>query len=76
MLLFTAFKVLLLRYTGREVLVIGTPIGGRYEPEIESLICFLVKSLVLRTNLSGNPTFPELLQRVKQVVFDAHAHQF
>ncbi|HEX5223219.1 MAG TPA: amino acid adenylation domain-containing protein, partial [Verrucomicrobiae bacterium] len=75
LLLLTAFKVLVHRYTGREDLVIGTPIAGRSETETESLIGFFVRTLALRTDLSGNPIFRELLERVKQVVFDAHAHQ-
>ena len=75
LLLLTAFKAVINRYTGREDIVIGTPIAGRNETETESLIGFFVKTLALRTDLSGAPTVRELLQRVKQVVLDAHAHQ-
>ncbi|MBW4681349.1 MAG: amino acid adenylation domain-containing protein [Microcoleus vaginatus WJT46-NPBG5] len=73
--LLAAFQTLLYRYTGTEDIAIGSPIAGRNRSEIESLIGFFVNSLVLRTNLSGNPTFIELLSRVKEVALGAYAHQ-
>ncbi|MBD2041488.1 non-ribosomal peptide synthetase [Microcoleus sp. FACHB-672] len=73
--LLAAFQTLLYRYTGAEDIAIGSPIAGRNRSEIESLIGFFVNSLVLRTNLSGNPTFLELLSRVKEVALGAYAHQ-
>ncbi len=75
LLLLAAFKVLLHRYTQHEDLVIGSPVAGRNQIETEGLIGFFVKTLVLRTDLSGRPGFRDLLQRVKQVVLNAHANQ-
>ena len=75
MTLLAAFKVLLSRYTGQEDIVVGTPIAGRNRAEIEGLIGFFVNTLVLRTNLSGNPTFKELLSRVREVALGAYDHQ-
>jgi len=75
MLLLTAFKVLLHRYSHQEDIVVGTPIANRNRAEIEGLIGFFVNTLVLRTNLEGNPSFQELLQRVKKVTLGAYTHQ-
>ncbi len=73
--LLSAFKVLLYRYTQQEDIAIGSPIANRNHSEIEGLIGFFVNSLVLRTDLSGNPSFRELLSRVKEVALGAYAHQ-
>ena len=73
--LLAAFNAFLHRYTGQEDLVIGMPIANRNRTEIEGLIGFFVNTLVLRTNLSGNPTFRELLGRVREVALGAYAHQ-
>jgi amino acid adenylation domain-containing protein len=75
MFLLTAFEVLLYRYTGQEDVVVGSPIAGRNRTETEGLIGFFINSLVLRTDLSGNPTFRQLLARVRSVALDAYAHQ-
>ncbi|XHX79763.1 MAG: amino acid adenylation domain-containing protein [Stenomitos frigidus ULC029] len=75
MTLFAAFQVLLYRYTGQEDLAVGVPIANRNRSEIEGLIGFFVNSLVLRTNLAGNPTFRELLVQVREVALAAYAHQ-
>ena len=75
MTLLAAFKTLLLRYTGQEDVVVGTPIASRNRAEIEPLIGFFVNTLVLRTDLSGDPTFRELLGRVREVAVAAYAHQ-
>ena len=75
MTLLAAFQVLLHRYTGREDMVIGSPIAGRTRAETEGLIGFFVNTLVLRTDLSGNPTFQELLGRVRKVTLEAYEHQ-
>jgi len=75
MLLLAAFKALLSRYTEQSDIVIGSPIANRNRVELEGLIGFFVNSLALRTDLSGNPTFNEALQRVQQMCFDAFAHQ-
>ncbi|MBD2727826.1 amino acid adenylation domain-containing protein [Nostoc sp. FACHB-892] len=73
--LLAAFKVLLYRYTQQEDIAIGSPIANRNRSEIEGLIGFFVNSLVLRTDLSGNPTFRQLLSRVKDIALGAYAHQ-
>jgi amino acid adenylation domain-containing protein len=75
MTLLAAFDTLLYRYTGQSDIVIGSPIANRNRAEIENLIGFFVNTLVLRNDLSGNPTFRELLQRVREVSLDAYAHQ-
>lgn len=73
--LLAAFKTLLYRYTGQTDLVIGCPIANRDRAELEVMIGFFIDTLVFRSDLSGNPTFAELLQRVKKVALDAFAHQ-
>ena len=73
--LVTAFKVLLLRYTRQADVVVGTAAAGRVRPEMENLIGLFMNSLVLRTNLSGDPTIRELLARVKETAFGAFAHE-
>ncbi len=75
MLLLAAFNVLLHRYTGEEDVIVGTPIANRNRVEIEGLIGFFVNMLVLRTDLSGGPTFRELLDRVRTVALEAYGHQ-
>ncbi len=73
--LLAAFKVLLVRYTGQEDILVGTPIANRNRVEIEGLIGFFVNTLVLRSDLSGNPTFRALLGRVQETALGAYAHQ-
>ncbi|HEX7770939.1 MAG TPA: condensation domain-containing protein, partial [Pyrinomonadaceae bacterium] len=75
MTLLAAFKALLFRYTGQSDLVIGTPVANRNREELEGLIGFFVNTLALRTDISGNPTFRELLHRVREVSLNAYAHQ-
>lgn len=75
MTLLAAFQTLLYRYTGQEDVAVGSPIANRNRSELEDLIGFFVNSLVLRTDLSGNPTFRELLHQVRQVTLAAYAHQ-
>jgi amino acid adenylation domain-containing protein len=75
MTLLAAFQTLLYRYTQQEDIAVGSPIANRNRSEIEGLIGFFVNSLVLRTNLSENPTFRELLSRVREVALGAYAHQ-
>jgi amino acid adenylation domain-containing protein len=66
---------LLHRYAGQDDIVIGTPTGNRDRPEIEKLMGFFLNTLALRVDLAGDPTFPELLGRVRRTVLDAHAHR-
>lgn len=75
MTLLAAFKVLLCRYTGQEDIAVGSPIANRGRIEFEGLIGLFLNTLVLRTDLSRNPSFIELLERVREVAFDAYAHQ-
>ena len=75
MTLLAAWQVLLSRYSGQEEIVVGSPIAGRTRSETEGLIGFFVNTLVLRGDLSGDPSFIELLQRVKEVSLGAYGHQ-
>ncbi len=75
MLMLAAFKVLLNRYSNQDDIVVGTDIANRNRSEIEPLIGFFANQLVLRTSLAGNPTFRELLSRVREVTLGAYAHQ-
>lgn len=75
MLLLAAFQTLLHRYTGQEDILVGSPVAGRTMVETEPLIGFFLNSLVLRGDLSGDPTFREMLQRVRQTALAAYAHQ-
>jgi hypothetical protein len=75
MLLLTAFKVLLYRYTNQSDIVVGTPVANRQHSQIQGMIGFFVNNLVLRTDLSDNPTFLQLLKQVRKVVLEAYEHQ-
>ncbi|WAN70078.1 amino acid adenylation domain-containing protein [Moorena producens JHB] len=75
MTLLAAFKVLLYRYSGQESIAVGTPIANRNRSEIEGLIGFFVNSLVMYTYLGGDPSFTEVLNRVKQTALEAYGHQ-
>jgi amino acid adenylation domain-containing protein len=75
MVLLAAFKTLLYRYTGQPDIVVGSPIAGRTRAEIEPLIGFFVNTLALRTDLGGNPSFRELLRRVRETTLGAYTHQ-
>ncbi|MUH00250.1 amino acid adenylation domain-containing protein [Scytonema sp. UIC 10036] len=75
MTLLAAFQTLLYRYTQQEDIVVGSPIANRNRTHLEGLIGFFVNNLVLRTDFSGNPTFQELLARVREVTLEAYAHQ-
>ncbi|HLL85429.1 MAG TPA: condensation domain-containing protein, partial [Longimicrobium sp.] len=75
MVLLAAWQTLLARHTGRDDIVVGTPIAGRNRAETEGLIGFFVNTLALRTDLSGDPTFVELLGRVREATLGAYEHQ-
>ncbi len=75
MTLLAAFDTLVHRSTGQRDLSVGSPIAGRTHPELEGLIGMFVNTLVLRTDLSGDPSFTELVRRVREVSLQAHAHQ-
>ncbi len=75
MVLLAAFKTLLFRYSGREDLLVGTPIRGRSQPEVENLIGFFVNALVLRTKPTAKRTFRDFLGDVRTTVLDAFSHQ-
>ncbi|NEP88105.1 MAG: amino acid adenylation domain-containing protein [Okeania sp. SIO2C2] len=75
MTLLAAFKVLLSRYSGQEGIAVGSPIANRNRREIEGLIGFFVNSLVMHTDLGGDPSFTEVLNRVKQTALEAYSHQ-
>ncbi|HEY9472967.1 MAG TPA: condensation domain-containing protein, partial [Mycobacteriales bacterium] len=75
MTLLAGFKLLLTRYTGQEDLVVGTATAGRNRPDCEDLVGFFVNMVVLRSDLSGNPSFTDVLARVRDVTLDAYEHQ-
>ncbi len=75
MLLLAVFKVLLYRYSGQEDAIVGTVVANRSQPEVTGLIGFIMNTIVLRNDLSGNPSFAELLERVKDNTLDAFTHQ-
>ncbi|MUL39088.1 non-ribosomal peptide synthetase [Gloeocapsopsis dulcis] len=75
MLLLAAFQTFLYRYTGQDDIAVGSPIANRNRDEVKGLIGFFVNTLVLRTNMSGDPTFDELLTRVRKVAIGAYTHQ-
>lgn len=75
MVLLAGFKTLLYRYTGQEDLVVGAPVANRNRKETEGLIGFFTNNLVLRTGLSGNNDFLELLKIIKKITLEAYSHQ-
>ncbi|MFB2833039.1 amino acid adenylation domain-containing protein, partial [Floridanema evergladense] len=75
MMLLAAFNTLLYRYTGQLDILVGTAIANRNHSEIQSLIGFFVNTLVMRTDLSGNPSFRELLSRVRETAMEAYTYQ-
>ncbi len=75
MTLLAAFETLLSRYTGQKDLLIGTPIAGRNRVEVEKLIGLFVNTLIIRADTSGDPSFCELLGRVREITLEAYSHQ-
>ncbi|HYR12019.1 MAG TPA: condensation domain-containing protein, partial [Longimicrobium sp.] len=75
MVMLGAFQLLLSKYSGSEDVVVGSPIAGRTRKEVEELIGFFANTLVLRTDLCGDPTFRQLLGRVREGTLGAYEHQ-
>ncbi len=75
MTLMAAFQTLLFRYTGQADIAIGSPIANRRQAELEGLIGIFINTIVLRSNLSGDPTFRELLAQVKEMTLGTYANQ-
>jgi amino acid adenylation domain-containing protein len=75
MTLIAGFQAMLSKYSGEEQIVVGTDLANRTMPETEQMIGFFINLLAVRTDLSGNPTFRELLSRVRERLLEAYAHQ-
>jgi len=75
MLMLAAYKLLLHRYSGLEDVIVGTAVDGRPLPEVEETIGFFINTLALRTDLSGDPSFSELLARVRQTCLGSFEHK-
>lgn len=75
MTLLAAFKVLLARYSGQSDIVVGSPNANRNLAQIEGVVGFFINPLVMRTDLSANPAFTDVLARVRQQALEAYAHQ-
>ena len=75
MVLLSAFKVLLFRYSGQHDVVIGVPAAGRSREELEGLIGFFINTIVMRTDLNGDLTFKEALARVRETALEAYTYQ-
>jgi amino acid adenylation domain-containing protein len=73
--LLAAFQVLLRRYTGTDDIAVGSPVAGRNDPDLADLIGCFVNTLVIRCDLSGNPSFQKLLQQTRETTLGAFAHQ-
>ncbi|HST59827.1 MAG TPA: condensation domain-containing protein, partial [Longimicrobium sp.] len=75
MVMLGVLQVLLSKYSGSEDVVVGSPITGRSRHEVEHLVGFFTNTLVLRTDLSGDPDFREVLRRVRETTLGAYDHQ-
>ncbi|WP_433528257.1 amino acid adenylation domain-containing protein [Micromonospora sp. CA-263727] len=73
--LLAGYVVLLSRYTGQTDIAVGAPIAGRDRPEVQDLVGLLLNTVVLRTDLSGSPSFLDVLDRVRAATLDAHDHR-
>src|SRR6202035_3242645 len=74
-LMLTAYQTLLHRYTNQDDIIVGTPALGRTKSEWERVVDYLANPILVRANLSSNPTFTELLRQTKQGVIDGLEHQ-
>jgi amino acid adenylation domain-containing protein len=72
--LLAIFQVLLSRYSGRQDILVGTPVAGRNDPDLTKLIGCFVNTVVVRTDLSGRPCFQDVLKRVREVSLGAYTH--
>lgn len=75
MTLLTAFNIFLHRYTRQDDIIVGSPIANRHYPEVAGLIGFFVNTIVLRTDCANNPSFEQLLEKVKKITLEAYEHQ-
>src|SRR4029077_4704532 len=75
MTLLAAFHVLLHRHTHDDDLAVAAPMTGRIHPDVEGLMGFFVTTPLIRSNVSDDPTFRQLLARLRDIVLDVHAHQ-
>lgn len=75
MALLTGFKMMMVRYTGQEDVVLGTASAQREQPEIASLVGFFTNMMVLRSDLGGDPTFEQALERIRDLTLDVYEHQ-
>ena len=75
MVLLAAYNTLLYRYSGQEDILVGTATAGRNRPELRTMIGYFLTTVVMRTDLSGNPTFRVLLRRVREVTIEGVAHE-
>jgi amino acid adenylation domain-containing protein len=75
MTLLAAYETLIYRHTGQEDILVGSPTSGRNRPELSGGVGYFINSIVLRADLSGNPTFAEFLGRVRRTVLGAFEHQ-
>ncbi|MEW6234622.1 MAG: amino acid adenylation domain-containing protein [Candidatus Omnitrophota bacterium] len=75
MILLAAFQVLLHRYTDQDDITIGSPASGRSQPDFSGIVGYFVNPVVLRANLSGDPSFGDFLSQTRRIVLDALAHQ-
>jgi amino acid adenylation domain-containing protein len=75
MILLSALSALIARWSNEHDIVIGTPVAGRYDESVEALIGFFLNTLILRSDLSGNPCFDEILRRTRENVLAAFSHQ-
>jgi amino acid adenylation domain-containing protein len=75
MTLLAGFQAMLSRYSGQDDIVVGTAVANRTHPDLENVIGFFLNTLPLRTRLSGDPSFSEILERVKETALGAYAHQ-
>lgn len=75
MTVLAAFMLLVRRYTGQEDIIVGAPVSGRSHPDIENVIGCFINTVVLRGDLTGQPTFRQLVRRIREMCLDVFEHQ-